>query len=225
MAIDLIPSVLSVLVFESILVLCIAIPALHARPLWTIALLTMLGAMLTYAAPLGRHPSITHIWTVAWVPWLSTVSKVLVANGSLETRYWRKDGESRTSGTPVAQLVRKLYWSLDLIHNCRGIAWNWQVQRGPTSRASTPARFCIMNLVHLAALGLMYDAMNQINTALYSPLLLVPGMYPATIRHREWVRDAVHKICFGLLPVLQFNIIYISISISAVGTGLSSSQV
>lgn len=222
---NLILSVLTVLVFESILVSCIAVPLLHARPMRAIALLTVTGAVLTCLAPLGRCPLTVHIWTVAWVPWLSTFSKLLGADGSPETRFWKKDEEPRTTLTPTGRLRHKLCWHLNLIHSFRGIGWNWQIRDVPASRILTPVQFFSMNMVRLAVLWLMYDSLNHVTTALYTPLLSTRDISPPTIRHHTWIRDAVHKICFGLLPLLQLNIIFISISTVAVVLGLSKTQV
>lgn len=220
---EMITSLLPLALFDGQLAVSVLLLMNSRRPLIAIACLILSGGVVTYFAPITLHQQAATLWSLAWVPWLSTLTKVIDSSGSPASKYWKAAQDP--TAVKVRPLRCKLLWSLDLIHNFRGINWNWQIECPPGPVAHSRARYVLLNFVRIVALWLAFDVLCSITALTWRPLLASSPVTSASIRHESWMQDALSKAIFCIMPLIQFKLVHLIISTVTVACGCTDSQV
>ena len=217
-------SLLLAVAFESALIVSLSLPNFPYRGHVVLITLLSLAAAITYTALSDHHVHYTQVWRFVWVPWLVTIEKFLRKDQVPEAAFWRMSQQVKEALDMESLSVSKLAWSTSLIHNFRGIGWNWQVKNVPSQNETRRHMFVVKRLYRLLLLFSAFDFLQQIAFRLFAPGIGSVSPALVTIRHRDWIHGFVNALVFGLTTVIQFDLIYSAISILPVACGFHPPQ-
>lgn len=157
----------SIVAFEISLVVLFAIPNHQHRNRVVLCLLCAIAVVSIYAAPLAGDSNFARLWIFAWVLWLATFTNFVGTAVPPESRYWRHSHGFREAEDLRPLGPHKIAWSASLVHNLRGVGWNWQINGIIPPKESRRLRFVLGKGFQTAALLLVSNTLQQAMLRLY----------------------------------------------------------
>jgi hypothetical protein len=211
--------------------LALVSPPFPFRRTVSIAAIFSLALVSQFNSPFTSDVGTMQPWTLMWPCWLSTISHILLSKsdkGVLATASYKYPSYFE-SGKIRASPLSRLLWASNLIVNLRGVNWNYQVKNIPAQPKRTYRGFLLSQIFYLAYLILMCDFILQLDIRLFltNPNGAVGELNSKhiTLRHAGLKWSFMKALVFGCGPYFFINLQYVTCSIIAVATGISSPEV
>lgn len=213
-----------IVAFEVSLLGLFSFPYHHQRNKAVLCALCAIAVLSIYTAPLADGSNCARLWGFAWVIWLATFMKFLPTTVSPESRYWRLSHGFREAEDLRSLDPHKIAWSASLVHNLRGVGWNWQIDGVIPQPESRRLQFVLGKFAQTAALLLATDIFQHAMLRIY-PTMTPEALSTITIRHPEWLHDCANKVVFGISAFVTIQLNYVALSTMAVACHWSNPQV
>jgi hypothetical protein len=215
----------SIVAFEVSLLALFSVPHHHQRNRAVLCVLCAIAIISVYAAPLADESYCGRVWGFAWVIWLATFTKFLPTTVSPESKYWRHSHGFREAEDLESSDPQKIAWSASLVHNLRGVGWNWQIDGVVPHVESRRLQFVLGRCAQTAALLFVTDIFQHAMLKLYPTVTPDALSRNLTIRHSEWIHDCANKVIFGTSAYVTIQLNYVALSTMAVACHWSNPQV
>jgi hypothetical protein len=101
---------------------------------------------------------------------LATFTKFIATTVPPETKYWRHANGVREAENLRSFGSRKIAWSTSLVHDMRGIGWNWQVNGILPQKDPRRLNFVLKNIAQITMLVFVTDVLHHSMLRLYSSM-------------------------------------------------------
>jgi hypothetical protein len=162
--------IFSIITFEIFLLALFAVPGHQHRNKLVLCLLCAIAIASICAASLTDRSDYAQLWSFAWVSGLATFTKFIATTVPPETKYWRHANGIREAENLRSFGSRKIAWSTSLVHNMRGIGWNWQVNGILPQKDPRRLNFVLKNIMQITMLVFVTDVLHHSMLRLYSSM-------------------------------------------------------